>query len=219
MNVFAKSPIKPIEEHIKIVAKASGSLVEFFECVCANNWKQAEEVYQKVADLEREADRLKREIRIELPRGLFLPVERTDLLELLTKQDRIANLAKDIAGRILGRELEVPETIQPNFTKFIALSVEACNRACEAVNEFDALLETGFKGREVELVESMVEGIDRIETDTDKMQISLRSELKQLENGMNPVDVMFLYNIIDWVGGLADAAETVGARLELMLAR
>jgi Protein of unknown function DUF47. len=30
---------------------------------------------------------------------------------------------------------------------------------------------------------------------------------------------MFLYKILEWVGDLADQAERVGARLELMLAR
>jgi hypothetical protein len=30
---------------------------------------------------------------------------------------------------------------------------------------------------------------------------------------------MFLYQIIDWVGDLADLAESVGARLEILLAR
>ncbi len=40
-----------------------------------------------------------------------------------------------------------------------------------------------------------------------------------LEKTLNPIDVMFLYQIIEWVGDLADIAERVGARLEIMLAR
>ena len=40
-----------------------------------------------------------------------------------------------------------------------------------------------------------------------------------LEKDLNPVDVMFLYQIIEWVGDLADLAERVGARLEILLAR
>jgi predicted phosphate transport protein (TIGR00153 family) len=51
------------------------------------------------------------------------------------------------------------------------------------------------------------------------MQIKLRRQLREIENEMNPVDVMFLYKIIEWVGDLADIAERVGSRLELMLAR
>jgi hypothetical protein len=51
------------------------------------------------------------------------------------------------------------------------------------------------------------------------MQIALRKDLLALERDLNPVDVMFLYQIIDWVGDLADLAERVGARLEILLAR
>jgi predicted phosphate transport protein (TIGR00153 family) len=64
----------------------------------------------------------------------------------------------------------------------------------------------------------MIERLDEIEDDTDKLQIGLRRELLVLEKDLNPVDVMFLYSIIEWVGELADISERVGSRLELMLA-
>jgi predicted phosphate transport protein (TIGR00153 family) len=69
------------------------------------------------------------------------------------------------------------------------------------------------------LVEKMINQLDEIEDDTDSMQIILRKDLLALERDLNPVDVMFLYQIIDWVGYLADLAERVGARLEILLAR
>ncbi|HBP75141.1 MAG TPA: phosphate transport regulator, partial [Alcanivorax sp.] len=34
-----------------------------------------------------------------------------------------------------------------------------------------------------------------------------------------PVDVIFLYKIIEWIGDLADRAQKVGGRLQLLLAR
>ncbi|WP_133154096.1 DUF47 family protein, partial [Vibrio cyclitrophicus] len=89
----------------------------------------------------------------------------------------------------------------------------------KVINELDELLETGFKGREVELVESMIDELDRIEDDTDQMQIDLRRSLRDIEDQYNPIDVMFLYKILEWVGGIADQAQRVCARLELMIAR
>jgi hypothetical protein len=87
------------------------------------------------------------------------------------------------------------------------------------MNELDELLETGFGGREATLVESMVEELEAIERDTDRMQIEVRRALYALEKELPPVDVMFLYKIIDWVGDVADRAERVGNRLEQLLAR
>lgn len=219
LEVFAKSPIKPIEDHINKVHQASAALMPFFEHVFQSNWQQAETLRLEIRQLEREADEMKRNIRLQLPRGLFLPVERTDLLELITQQDKIANKAKDISGRVIGREMDIPATIQADFMAYLSRCIDATKQAAKAINELDELLETGFRGREVTLVESMLSELEAIEQDTDEMQINLRRQLRAVEQQLNPIDAMFLYKIIEWVGDLADISERVGARLELMLAR
>lgn len=219
LGVFAKSPIKPLEKHIQIVVKCSKQLVPFFEACTENNWSDAAKIRRKLSKLEQDADSLKRQLRLELPSGLFMPVDRADLLELLTQQDKIANKAKDIAGRVLGRKLDIPASLQTEFSVYLQRCIEATEKAAEAINELDDLLETGFRGREVGFVEKMISQLDAIEDDTDSLQISLRKNLLAIEKDLNPVDVMFLYQIIDWVGDLADLAERVGARLEILLAR
>jgi predicted phosphate transport protein (TIGR00153 family) len=65
----------------------------------------------------------------------------------------------------------------------------------------------------------MIKKLDAIESDTDKIQVKIRSAVFAKEKDMNPVEVMFLYKVIDWIGDLADLAQRVGSRLELMLAR
>ena len=55
--------------------------------------------------------------------------------------------------------------------------------------------------------------LDVIEDDTDAMQIELRQQLMAIEGDLNPVEIMFLYKILEWVGGIADQAQRVGARL------
>ena len=219
LGVFAKSPIKPLEKHIRLVTKCCNQLPAFFAACADQDWSTAGKIRSKISKYERDADALKRQIRLELPGGLFMPVDRADLLELLTQQDKIANKAKDIAGRILGRKLVIPETLQASFVTYVARNIDAAEKAADAINELDDLLETGFRGREVALVEKMINQLDAIEDDTDGMQIKLRSELLAIENGLNPVDVMFLYQIIEWIGDLADLAERVGSRLEILLAR
>lgn len=219
LGVFAKSPIKPLEKHMRIVTKCANQLIPFFESCSQDDWVEAAEVRKLISQTEKDADLLKRQLRLELPGGLFMPVARADILELVTQQDKIANRAKDIAGRVLGRKLKLPEDLQANFSKYLRRCVDATEKAADAINELDDLLETGFRGREVELVEKMINQLDAIEDDTDTMQIALRSDLLKIENDLNPIDVMFLYQIIEWVGDLADLSERVGARLEIMLAR
>ena len=40
-----------------------------------------------------------------------MPVSRQDLLEVLLRQDKIANMSKDIAGTIVGRQMKLPEIV------------------------------------------------------------------------------------------------------------
>ena len=218
LGVFAKSPLKPLEDHIDLVDRCSQGLTPFFQAVFKGDWDQAADLQREISLLEKQADVIKRELRINLPASIFMPINRQDILELLTQQDKIANKAKDISGRILGRKLSIPTKLQPAFMEYLSRSLDATGQARKVINELDDLLETGFKGREVKAVEQMIHELDRIEDETDSMQINLRRELLELEPSLNPVDVMFLYNIIEWVGELADISERVGARLELTLA-
>jgi uncharacterized protein len=219
LGIFAKSPIKPLEKHMRLVSKCCNQLTPFFIACFDHNWDEATKIRKKISKYEQDADALKRQLRLELPGGLFMPVDRADILELVTQQDKIANKAKDIAGRILGRQLVIPETLQLNFTAYVTRNIEATEKAADAINELDDLLETGFRGREVQLVEKMINQLDEIENDTDAMQIVLRRDLMTFEKDLDPIDAMFIYQIIEWVGSLADLAECVGSRLEIMLAR
>ncbi len=129
MGLFAKSPIKPLQRHVVCVNECCSHLVKFFEVSSKGDWEKAAEIRAQISHLEKEADVLKREIRLKLPRGLFMPVDRTDMLELLTQQDKLANLAKDIAGRVYGRQLVIPEALQPNFLAYVQRCLDAADQA------------------------------------------------------------------------------------------
>lgn len=218
-SMFGPSPIKPLEQHIDITYAAAKRLIPFMQEVFKQNWAQAEILQQEISKKERDADQLKSDLRIHLPKGLFLPVPRSDILELLTTQDRIANIAKDIAGTMIGRRMEIPEAIVKDFLDYLQCSVDACAQARKAINELDELLETGFRGNEVTLVEEMIHKLDLIEHASDDKQITIRQQLLEIETQLPPIDAFFLYRAIELIGDLADSAQAVGGRLQILLAR
>jgi len=218
-NLFGSSPVKPLQTHMERVHICVCGLVPFFKAVLKQDWAEASAQQQKIAQLEREADKLKRELRLNLPKSLFMPISRRDLLEILSMQDMVANKAKDISGLIIGRKMIIPAEIGDQFLLFVERSIDASAQAQTAINELDDLVETGFRGGEISLVQSMIRRLDEIESETDRIQIKIRGELAKLEKTLHPVDVMFLYEIIDWVGDLSDRAQQVGSRLELLLAQ
>ena len=218
-SMFGASPIRPLQTHMQSVQVCVNQLIPFFRAVLSGDWETVNKERDEIARLERAADDLKRDLRLQLPKGLFMPVSRRDLLEVLTMQDKIANKAKDIAGIITGRRMVFPEGLDGIILEYVERSIDACAQAQKAINELDELVATGFRGNELSVVEAMIRDLDNIESDTDRLQVNLRAEIYRLEADLPPVNVMFMYKVIDGIGELADRAQRVGSRLQLMLAR
>jgi predicted phosphate transport protein (TIGR00153 family) len=219
LQMFARSPFKPMQEHIAKAQEAAAALKPFLEAVLNNDWDTAATVQQRIAVIEGEADDMKRAIRQNLPSNLFLPVPRTDLLDLLRMQDKVANRAKDIAGMMLGRKMQIPESIQAEMVNFLNTAIQTTEQAVIALNELDELLAAGFRGHEVKVVEKLIDELDRLEHENDELERKLRTSLFAVERELYAVDVIFLYRIIDDIGDLANYAQHVGSRLQLLLAR
>lgn len=218
-NMFGPSPIRPIEQHMRKAHQCAKQLYPFFEAVLLQNWAQATSIKEKITDLEKEADDIKRELRLHLPAGLFLPVSRTDVLELLSAQDRIANKAEDIVELIISRKMIIPSSLSLAFMPFLNRCLDASKQACQAINELDELLESGFRGSEVKIVEEMIMTLDEIERDSDKKLADIRQRIFELEKELPAIEIIFLYKLVQWIGDLADHAQTVGSRLQILIAR
>ena len=218
-RMFGRSPIKPLQEHMQSVVECAQYMLPFFEAVIADDWKQAEKNYQQIVKAENQADTEKKKIRLHLPKSLFMPIPRQDLLNLLAKQDKIANTTKDIAGLIFGREMSVPSAIADAVILFTKTAIDTTLAAKSVIDELDELVETGFGGREIDLVEGLITRLEQLEHETDEQQIKIRASLRPLENQLSPVDIIFLYKIIEQIGNLADCAQTTGDQIQIIVAR
>lgn len=217
-QLFGRSPIAPIQHHMATCESCAIELIPFIRAVSSDNWTDAEIFYRKIVDFEQEADAVKKDIRLHLPSSLFLPIPRSNLLEILHLQDQIANCAKDIGGLMVGRKMIIPAEIQSPWIEFTEVSVAAVSFAKTAMDELNDLIVTGFSGREIEFIEKILEQLHEAEHASDELQVQVRQALFEQEGSLNPVDVMFLYRVIEHIGDLADEAQTVGNRMLYLIA-
>ncbi len=218
-DMLGRSPVEPLQQHIKTAYHAATLLPDLFKAANLNDWVKVDEIADQIKQLENEADDMKNNIRANLPKSLFMPVPRQDLLELVLVQDKVANLSKQISSMIQVRKLQVPASLYNKFLEFVERCVDAAKKAKQSVNELDELYTSGFRGAEVKIVEKLIAKLDKIETETDGMQHDLQTKVFSMENDLPPVEVMFLYKLIDMTGDVADQAERIGRRLELLLAK
>jgi len=218
-NLFGRSPVRPLQKHFQEAAACARELVPFMEAVLRGDWTAAEASRERIVAKEQAADDMKKDVRLNLPDNLWMPVPRADLLDLLMVQDRVANTAKDVSGIVIGRRMAFPADVGDVLMKLVRRCVDAVDQAERSVNELGELFETGFRGAEVELVNELIDHLDAIEDDTDQLQAEVRAALFVREQALPPVDVVFMYQAIEWIGEVGDYAQRVGSRLQRLLAR
>jgi len=204
---------------MRVVLECAREVTPLFDALIAEDEQKLRYAYDQIFATEEKADSIKNNIRLAMPKSLFMPVDRRDLLELLDFQDSIADTAQDIAGLLLERNMKLHENLQKPLRLLVKRCVETCEQAALIIEEFDELLETGFRGREASRVEAMLAELNTMEDETDDLGVALARNLFEFEDEMKPVDVMMWYRLIEWIGDLADFAEKSGNRVRLLIAR
>ena len=218
-SLFGKSPISPLQQHMKKVHSCIKEFGVFAKAANAEDWDKAQTAQISISDKEHKADKLKKKLRMNLPSTFMMPFSRRDLLDVLLIQDSIANITKDLAGLMMTRRMVFPKEFAEDFINLTGLCIKTSAAALVAINELDELLETAFSSRQRKLVHQMIKKINELEHDTDIAQSKIREKLFALESSLAPVDVMFYYRAIEWLGETADAAQKVGSRFEVMLTK
>jgi len=216
-NLIGVSPIRPMQRHMEAAVECAREVMPLFEEMAAGKIDQFIERRKKIDSLEHQADEIKHEIRSKLPSRLFMAFERRDILEILDAQDSIADRAQDIAGLVEQRSMVLPKALVEPVMDLVRGVIAACEYAGEVIEELDELLETGFSGRGAAKVEEMIKHLNHLESETDRQAEKAQRALFEIENEIG-VGTVFWYQLINWVGQMADNAERVGNRLRLLIA-
>ncbi|MGY9014379.1 MAG: TIGR00153 family protein [Rhodospirillales bacterium] len=218
-NLFGRSPFKPLQEHMLVVKECTREVPKIFEALCGGDTQKVKSIQTRISELESKADAIKNDLRAHLPKSLFMPVDRRDLLEVLDLQDSLADTAEDIAELLVERSMEVHGSMKQPLISMVSRCVDACVQSARIIARLDELVETGFRGPESDAVLAMVDELNKIESDTDQMGIELSRSLFAQEDTMKPISVVLWYELIKMIGSLADDAEKIGNRLRLLLAQ
>ncbi|MFH0780385.1 MAG: TIGR00153 family protein [Pseudomonadota bacterium] len=213
------SPFKPIQEHMRVVFSCVCLIPPLFDAVYREDNLQTIDFSNQIKEIETSADKLKSTFRLNMPKSLFLPVDRKDLLSLIGDQDNIADTAEDIAKTFLFRDMVVPEGIKVLLDELLEGTMEIAAAAKQMIEELDELLEVGFAGRELAKVSLMIAGVRRSEHNIDDIVHRVRRKLFTIEKDLDPVSVMFWYRIIDLVSSISDQSENLADRLLLFLSK
>lgn len=216
-NLFGKSPFSPLQSHMKKVGKCIKKLSEIFEAIDAKNIKALPLLIDQLSKLEHEADITKNDIRNHLPRSLFLPIDRSQLLTILSVQDSIADKSEEIGNLLLLFPETAFDTFSQTFKDFFHKNIETFWDARQIVKEFDELLESSFGGTEAEKVKNLADQTSFKEHQADVLKTKVRKEFFVNADQL-PTSVFYLWTkLIDDVGSLSHISESLANQIRMIL--
>ncbi len=216
-KLFGKSPFEPLYQHMCKVKKCVDLIKPLMNAFFEEDFEKITGIAKKIFKAEHEADLMKKEIRINLPKGIFLPVARGDILRFLKEQDNIADVTEDLAALLAMRRMKVPAELKAELQDLVDLVVEAFDLTMKVSSKIKNLAETSFGGAEAHKVMEMIEKIKIKEWEADKAQMRAAQKMFSLEDQLDPVSVMMWMNIFRELGSLANHAENTGDQLRIML--
>jgi predicted phosphate transport protein (TIGR00153 family) len=217
--LFGKSPFQPLQLHMEKARACVKRMRPFFAAVLDGDDEKQARLVEQICRLESEADVIKNDIRNHLPKSMFLPVDRRDLLEILANQESLADTAEDIAVTLTLRKMSFHPELEAPLEELLGGVTKVCFLAADIIQRLDELVETSFGGPEAEKVSEMIDRLNVEETITDDIGARIARKLFALESELGPICVMLWFRVFRQLGELATIAERLGNQLRLLLAQ
>ncbi len=216
-RLFGKSPFAPLQTHMKKVTHCVEKLTCLMDALPKMDLEKIEKIAKEISELEHEADLTKNDIRNHLPKSLFLPIDRSHFLDILSIQDSIADKAEEVGILLSFRNLEMFPELKPSLDELYKKTTEVFWQARKIIAEIDELLESSFGGIEAEKVKNMVEQTAFLEHEASIMQRKLMKQLLTVGHHL-PAPAFYLWmRTLEEIGSIAALSEKLANRIRMIL--
>ncbi len=216
-RLFGRSPFVPLQLHLDKISDCVEAAVALLEKIRTGDTSTVSEDARAISKLEHKADLVKNDIRNNLPRGLFMAIDRSQLLEILSLQDSIADKGEDIAVLMSIRPVKVLDNLRDPLKEYIDGNLGAFHKVKEVMRELDVLIESGFGGAEANRVNDMIEGVAIAEHECDIMQRKLMKSVLDHEDELSVGDFFVWQRLLHEIAGISNYSEKLANRVRMLL--
>ena len=202
----AITPFELFHEHAEAVEKTVEHMLEAVNLACDD--KDPSEAIQSTIDAELNADHVKTEVRriasSDMRFGLHVSYD--DFLYMVTRQDRIADYAQNVAEQLTFRPLLEDVQAKKNLKEMantVAKTVAKYEDAVEALRDFTISGET--KAAQNKLAE-LIKEVNLMEHEADVVEANAAGYV--FKNGEDsPLAAMHMYRVLQRLDDVANACE------------
>lgn len=216
-RLFGKSPFAPLQTHINKVASCIEKLSTLIQALEKSDQSVIESLSKELSELEHEADLTKNDIRNHLPKSIFLPIDRSQFLEILAVQDSIADRAEEVGILLTLHPLENYTQFAKEFNELYAITLDTFTSSLKIMHEVEELLESSFGGIEAEKVKTMVEETAYKEHKANLAKHLLMKHLFASDSTLSPASFYLWMKVIEGTMNIAESSERLANRIRMIL--
>ena len=204
------SVFKSYYEHAEKVFETVENMNACVKSAC--DGKDIEEYITATSKSELEADQIKSEIRDVLRGSVRLAVDKPVFLELVSRQDRIADYAENVTEILSFRKLYDNKEAQKLVLQLADSVTATVEEYRKTVERFEYLLESAFSNKEKDIMHKYIGKVNDLEHEADLIEAKAASYV--FTNGDDqPLAAAHMYRLIQRLDDVANAAETAANSL------
>ena len=203
-SVITSQPFDQFHEHARAVQKT-------VECMnnainAAAKGKDPAKFIEETIASELEADIIKSEIQGHIDSGVRFAIGRDTFLHMLSRQDRIADYAQNVAEQLSFRTLFDDKVARENLMEMAAAVVDTVDCYEKAVDSLKELSQSGFSNKEKGLLLEWVREVNLKEHNADEIEAKAAAHVFATGDEQ-ALAAMHMYRVLQRLDDVANACE------------
>ena len=212
-KLFGRSPFGQIQQHMEQVTKCVDKMSEALDAVKSGQFELLDPLSVEVSQLEHQADQIKDDIRERLLKRFFMPIDRSEVLEIISLQDSLADTAEDVCKVLTLKQLPFPGDLIDDFEKFVDLNVQACQICASIIGQMDELIGSGFGGVEAERIRGLAKDAAFAEHQADVVQLQLLKKIYGHDDDFSAGEFHLWMRVTRVLSRLSNISENLADRI------
>ena len=194
-----------IQKQINLITQGLGFLRESVDYYLEGDKERCEDKVRAVEKMETQADEAEREVEKNLYKGMYLPLFREDLLDLMELIDDVADEAERVADFFSIERPEIPSKWNEKIREIMEKSISAFNFFRES---FMLLYEDTQKAF------SHTQKVRKVEKEVDRLQDALNREIFQ--SNLELAHKIQLRDLVIRMGFISDSSENAADKISMI---
>jgi len=173
------------------------------------SFEQCDDDFRMIFELEGAADRTRRALVDAFLEGALLPSTRSEILNIVSRTDKIANLCEDVAKQLVYEMIHIPDFLNDGLLEIISITkaqIEQLSKVIELLfGNYDQLMKD----------KSILRELDELECKVDKVELELIKAVFAAD--LSLAEKTHFRYFISRFADISDMIEDIGDEIQVML--